>query len=182
MRTIPTQTHVKALTVTEAAVLCLLAANGPSSGYDLAGHAARSVGHVWAPARSQLYAVLPRLVADGLADVAEVRQPTRPDKRVYELTAAGEAALAGWLETVEPGAADAFRLRVFYGGLMPQEALVAQLEGFRDELRERLEAFAAIEETNTGAGHDRFHRLMLRYGRARAEAELAWADEVLSEL
>jgi DNA-binding PadR family transcriptional regulator len=37
------------------------------SGYNLAKLVAKAIGHVWSPARSQLYAVLPRLVADGLA-------------------------------------------------------------------------------------------------------------------
>jgi DNA-binding PadR family transcriptional regulator len=177
-----TEPRTATLTITEAAVLCLLAVNGESSGYDLARHAARSVGHVWAPARSRLYGLLPRLVADGYADVTSVVQDTRPDKRLYRLTPAGDAALARWLATVEPGATDALLLRVFYGGMLPRETLAAHLGQFREDVRGRLEDLGAIEATNTGTGHDRFHRLLIRYGRARAEAELRWAEEVLAEL
>ncbi len=39
-----------------------LLAEGDRSGYDLLKRAERSVAHMWAPAKSQLYAVLPRLV------------------------------------------------------------------------------------------------------------------------
>ena len=45
-------------TRTELAVLGLLAWAGESSGYELHKLAGRSVGFIWAPARSQLYAVL----------------------------------------------------------------------------------------------------------------------------
>src|SRR5687768_13272634 len=89
------------LTTTEASVLCLLAVSGERSGYDLARLASSSVGHLWTPARSQLYAVLPRLERAGLASARAIEQRTRPDKRVYRITAAGHAALSAWLETVE---------------------------------------------------------------------------------
>ena len=65
MRTIPQQT--KRLTLTDAAVLCLLAVEGERSGYELLKHATHSVGYVWAPAKTQLYAVLPKLAASDLA-------------------------------------------------------------------------------------------------------------------
>ena len=40
---------------------------------------------VWTPSRSQIYKVLPRLVANGLARVREVEQRGRPDKALYEV-------------------------------------------------------------------------------------------------
>src|SRR6185503_12547690 len=56
------------LTLTEAAVLALLAIEGECSGYDLLKLAQKSVGHVWAPAKSQLYATLGRLTRAGLVE------------------------------------------------------------------------------------------------------------------
>ncbi len=100
MRTIPART--KTLTLTEAAVLCLLSVEGEKSGYELLKQATRSVGHVWAPAKSQLYAVLPRLARDGLARTRTVVQNDRPDKQLYAITASGKHALTSWLETVDP--------------------------------------------------------------------------------
>jgi len=171
------------LTTTEAAVLCLLAVNGGErSGYDLARLASGSVAHLWTPARSQLYAVLPRLERSGLASGRAVAQQTRPDKRLYRITTEGQTVLAAWLESVEPDATDAFRLKVFYGGLMPRESLVAHLEAARNDAAERLERFAELETENSGEGNDRFHRLLIRYGQARAQADLDWASEVLEEL
>ena len=170
------------LTTTEAAVLCLLAVGGERSGYDLARLASSSVGHLWTPARSQLYAVLPRLERSGLASGRTVAQQNRPDKRLYRITAEGQTVLDAWLESIEPEATDAFRLKVFYGGLMPRESLVAHLEAARKEATERLERFAELEAENSGKGNDRFHRLLIRYGQARAQTDLDWASEVLEEL
>jgi DNA-binding PadR family transcriptional regulator len=180
VRTIPTQT--KTLTLTEAAVLCLLAVEGERSGYELFKCATRSVGHVWAPAKSQLYAVLPRLARDGLARVRTVVQSDRPDKQLYEITAAGKDTLAAWLETVDPDDVDAFHLKVFYGGLMSRATLIAHVEAYRQQLHESLATYDEISERNTNRGHDYYHRLMLDYGYAHARASLAWVDEVLAKL
>ena len=62
-----TRTATRTLTTTEAAVLSLLAIEGENSGYDLLKYVQKAIGYVWAPARSQLYSLLPRLVKDGYA-------------------------------------------------------------------------------------------------------------------
>jgi PadR family transcriptional regulator AphA len=179
VRTIPTQT--KTLTLTEAAVLALLATKDDQSGYELAKHAARSVGHVWAPARSHLYAVLARLARDGLARVRHVAQTDRPDKQLYRITPAGRAALQTWLEVVDADD-DAFQLKVFYGAYLSRAKLVEHVTAYRERVRDTLALYDEIAETNTNRGHDYYHRLMLDYGYAQARASLAWADEVLAKL
>ena len=75
MRTTPIRTIE--LTTTEAVALGVLA-EGERSGYDLLKRVESSVGHIWSPAKSQLYAVLPRLVEAGLARRRMVRQATVP--------------------------------------------------------------------------------------------------------
>jgi DNA-binding PadR family transcriptional regulator len=80
------------VSATEAAVLGLLHP-GERSGYDLQQLARGSVGYFWAPARSQIYAVLPRLVATGLAEPLDLVQDRGPAKRRYRITAAGRGAL-----------------------------------------------------------------------------------------
>lgn len=177
-----TQAPPRTLTTTEAAVLALLAIAGEGSGYDLDRQVERSIGHIWRPARTQLYAVLPRLESDGLARSRVVAQRTRPDKRLYRLTKAGRAALDNWLTTVEPGADDSFVLRLFVGGLTSIESSVAQVETFRAEVETRLAVLRAIEPTNTRTGHDRFHYFLLRLGIERQEHLLRWCDWVLEEL
>lgn len=172
----------RTLTTTEAAVLALLAIEGESSGYDLLRFVGKAIGHVWAPARSQLYAVLARLANDGLAVQRRVDQDKRPDKVLYRISDEGRAALDRWLETVEPGSVESFYLRLFVGGLSSTETLVEHVEQYRRDTQARLAELRAIEPTNTRTGNDFFHHLLLRLGIERAEHALAWSDWVLAEL
>jgi DNA-binding PadR family transcriptional regulator len=170
------------VTTTEAAVLALLAIEGEQSGYDLLRLSKKAIGHVWKPARSRLYAVLPRLVELGLARGRKVEQTTRPDKHLYRITKSGRAVLDEWLHTVELDEHDAFYLKLFVGGLTSTEALVAQVEQYRAERAAALEVLREIEPTNTRRGHDRFHWFLLRLGLENAEHDVRWADWVLAEL
>jgi DNA-binding PadR family transcriptional regulator len=124
------------LTATECAVLGLLT-KGARSGYDLAKKAEGSVAWVWSPARSQIYAVLPRLVQAGLATSRKVVQSGRPDKQVYRITRKGRRAVRDWLESSDDSE-DTFLLRVFFGDLMSKDALVALIERERELSRHRL--------------------------------------------
>ena len=170
------------LTLTEAAVLALLQIEGERSGYDLLKLAEQAIGHVWAPAKSQLYTTLKRLVDAGFARSRRVAQTSRPDKQLFRLTKSGEGALADWLTEVEPGARDAFYLRVFVGGLMPVESVVAHVEQYRTDTEARLALYRALEQTNTRRGHDWFHRQLLQHALERAEQELVWAHGVARAL
>jgi DNA-binding PadR family transcriptional regulator len=170
------------LTTTEAAVLALLAIEGENSGYDLLKKVSKAIGNVWAPARSQLYALLPRLVRDGLAESRRVAQERRPDKQLYRITDEGRSALDDWLETVEPGEDERFFLRLFVGGLSSPEAAIEHVEQFRRDALTRLDVLRAIEPTNTRRGHDYWHYFLLRLGIERREHDLRWADWVLDEL
>jgi DNA-binding PadR family transcriptional regulator len=157
------------LTTTEAAVLALLAIEGERSAYDLTKAVDQAIGHIWSPAKSGLYATLPRLAKDGLA---------HRRGRLYRISTAGRAALDEWLTTVEPGARETFFLKVFVGGLTTPEVLAEHVEQFVADTEARLEMLRAIEPTNTNTGHDWYHRHLLRYGIERAEAELEWAAGV----
>ncbi|MGB2875925.1 MAG: PadR family transcriptional regulator [Gaiellaceae bacterium] len=171
------RSEVAQLTTTEAAVLALLAIEGERSGYDLVKLVEKSIGHVWSPARSGLYAVLRRIERTGLAHCRVIVQTSRPDKQLYAITRAGRQALDTWLETVEPGATE-FYLKLFVGGLTTNDVLREHVAQFRTDTTARLAAFRELEPTNTNTGHDWYHRHLLRLGIARAELDLRWADGV----
>jgi PadR family transcriptional regulator AphA len=173
---------VAQLTTTEAAVLALLAIEGERSGYDLLKLVEKAIAHVWSPARSGLYAVLPRLQRAGLARRRLVSQTTRPDKQLYEITKAGRQALAAWLESVEQGATETFFLKLFVGGLTSNDVLLDHVAQFRADTADRLVTYRDIEQTNTDTGHDWYHRRLLELGIARAELDLRWANEVARSL
>jgi DNA-binding PadR family transcriptional regulator len=175
-------TRAATLTTTEAAVLALLAIEGERSPYELTRLAERAIAYVWAPAKTHLYALLPRLERDGLVAGRAVRQAPRPDKRIYALTPAGREALRAWHETVEPGSVESFQLRLFVGGLTTDDVLAAHVEQFRADTQARLDELLAVEPTNSRRGHDRYHGFLLDLGIERHRSLLAWCDAVLSEL
>src|SRR5436189_964956 len=105
------------LSDTEYAVLGLLTL-GERSGYELDKLARRSIGYFWRPAKSKIYAILPRLVERGLARGSIVAQAGRPDKQLYRLTPRGSRALKDWLDRDEPivgVARDGLLLKLFFG-------------------------------------------------------------------
>ena len=97
------------------AVLALLAA-GPSYGYELKGAFEAAVGPQWGALNiGHLYQVLERLSRDGLVVAERRAQPVKPDRVVYEITAAGRSELDGWLAEPSPrggGFRDDFFLKV----------------------------------------------------------------------
>src|SRR2546429_9187076 len=106
------------LSDTEHAVLGLLTF-GERSGYELDKLAGRSIGYFWRPAKSKIYAILPRLVERGLAESMVVAQEKRPDKQLYRITSAGERALHALLDSPKPVARvarDRLLLQLFVGG------------------------------------------------------------------
>jgi DNA-binding PadR family transcriptional regulator len=173
--------NVAELTATEAAVLALLAIEGERSRYDLMKSVTHAIGYVWAPAKTQLYALLPRLAERGLATSRTVREGARPEKKLYQITSTGRSALKSWLAD-QPESAEAFYLRLFVGGLTTPDVLVRQVKWFRNHAATQLEEYQAIEPTNTRQGNDAFHYYLLRLGIERSEHLLRWSDWVLEEL
>ena len=153
-----------------------LLAEGERSGYDLLKRAEGSVAHMWAPAKSQLYAVLPRLVEEGLARRRNVRQRSRPDKQLYRLTPAGRQAVRSWLETAPPKSWDDLLLKVFFARLCSRAALLRQLEEYGEVQRAQLAEYEAIRPAT------RYGALTLRFGLALIPARLAWLDDAMQEL
>jgi DNA-binding PadR family transcriptional regulator len=172
------------LTLTEYAVLGLLGHVGrPISGYELRKVLDRSVAYIWQPSKTQLYAVLPQLVAAELATSREVEQRGRPDKQLYRITRAGRLAIREWLErdedTTDPDRS-MLVLKLFFGSQGDRRALVRQLASFRDAFARRLATYEEMRDE--GEGDDEYTRLTLRYGIARAEAARDWVDTALREL
>lgn len=174
-------------TRTELCVLGLLAWRGESSGYELHKVAGRSVGFIWAPARSQLYAVLKRLAADGLVRGRRVAQRDRPDKQLFSITDAGRAELRAWLdrvEPIEPEDRDGVLLKVFFGEFGDAEAGRRQLLDYRRRVEDRLDTYREIERGFSDEERVEGARRLqsLRLGIALMEASRAWADETLGAL
>src|SRR5262245_4630585 len=70
---------------------------GPMSGYDIKKVAEQSIANFWNESYGQIYPMLKRLAAEGLATASGEKQVGKPDRYVYALTEQGRKALQGWL-------------------------------------------------------------------------------------
>ena len=176
-----TETAAPPVTATEVAVLGLLA-DGERSGYDLLRTAERSVGFFWTPAKTQLYAVLRKLVDNGFATARRVRQLDRPDKTLYRITDSGLDRLRAGLERIGSSVnKNPLELRIFFGEHRPLVAVVADLERLRAGATAHLAELEGIERTFDRDEH-LFPYLTLLRGKANAAADAAWAEQALELL
>lgn len=110
-------------------VLGLLAFWGPLSGYDLKRLFDHILAPMWGAAHSQIYNELRRMRELGWVTMEREEQETRPDRKVYQITRAGQQALAAWQEQ-SPGVLqlrDELLLKVLFGSFAPPEAVKQQL-------------------------------------------------------
>ena len=175
-------TNSQRLTEAEYAVLGLLA-DGQSSGYDLSKRAEDSVDLILAPTKSRIYAVLPRLLNRGLVSHRDIAQKRRPDKRLYHLTKTGRTALEAWLnDTSKPLHRDLLLLKLFFGRYADPNALLQQVQVFRDEKKRELEFLADRGQENLAHPAGAFRNLTVALGIDFARTSIAWADRTIATL
>jgi DNA-binding PadR family transcriptional regulator len=129
------------------AILGLLRSQ-PMSGYELkTQHFDRGVAHFWTADQAQIYRTLDHLRGQGLVEEELVVQQDRPNKKVYRLTAEGEAELVRWLATrqEEPPLREPFLVQVFFGDALEKPQLLQVLRNKLEERRQVLAALKAIE-------------------------------------
>jgi DNA-binding PadR family transcriptional regulator len=161
--------------------LALLGA-GPAHGYDLKRAYDAQFGAIWGPLNiGQVYTTMARLERDGFVTHETVAQGDRPDKKVYEITAAGQAALAAWMGEADdvPAVKSDFVLKLVAARLTggdPAPILARQRQRYLQSLRD-LDAMALNGDGNGGGnGGDGVHALLVEGAALHLDAELRWLD------
>ena len=170
-----------------------LLARRPLSGWEILKRFGRSVVFFWSAKRSQIYAELRRMEGLGLLASQVTVQQGRPNKRHYEITAAGEEALRSWLDRPTPAAPikDEMLLRTFYADLLPPERAVLYLrrhggehrriqeefEGIKAQLEARYGALAATSDEALACGY-----LVLEQGVRYERMYAEWCEWAAAEL
>jgi PadR family transcriptional regulator, regulatory protein AphA len=171
------------LSDTEYAVLGLLTL-GERSGYELDKLAGRSIGYFWRPAKSKIYAILPRLVARGLASSIAVAQERRPDKVVYRITKRGRQALRAWLDSDAPSGGpgrNPLLLKLFFGAEADPARLYREVETLKERAEQQLAELERIDRTIDREA-EFFPYLTLLHGIEDARSTVAWCDRTLALL
>src|SRR5579859_4974404 len=98
-------------------ILGLLGAR-PMSGYDIKRAFDRALASYWNAGNSQIYTTLKSLNDAKLVEAELIVQKSRPNRKVYRLTPAGQAELDRWLEEDVPErfSKDDFLTKLFFCG------------------------------------------------------------------
>ena len=159
------------------------------SGYELARRFDRSIGFFWPATHQQIYRVLRRMDDAGWVTHTDVAQEGRPDKKVYEVSAAGREELTRWLaEPVDIAVLrDGLSVKIRGASLGDTAAVLREVERHRGEHAALLEVFRGIQRRDFPKpaklnGRELHQYLVLRGGVRAEESFLAWCDEVIEAL
>ncbi|MFF3885776.1 PadR family transcriptional regulator [Streptomyces sp. NPDC001914] len=166
---------------------------GEASGYDLAKGFDASVANFWMATPQQLYRELDRMESEGLIEARVVQQERRPNKRLFQLTAAGLEALASFtaLPAKPTAIRDELMVKVYALDMGDADAvrvaIAERLEWSRAKLAHYDRIGARLLDGRTEdeylAGAERVGPyLTLLGGRAFEQAIIEWAERALRVL
>ncbi len=170
---------------TSYAVLGMLAFGDELSGYQLKKRGDNLRFFYWSPAHSQIYAELRRLEKLGFVSHREVRQVRRPDKRVYRITPAGEAAFESWINEapVEPVTLKhSVVLRLFFGHAGNPERLREVLCDYVERVSETIADLEGISDEISGSDQFFYPAVVAEWGIGYYEAEKRAALRAIQRL
>lgn len=112
----------------------------PMSGYDIKQTFERAIASYWNAGNSQIYTTLKNLHKAGLIDAEIIVQTSRPNRKVYRLTPAGEQELAHWLQEDVPErfTKDEFLAKLFFCGETSDDVALVHLRDHRESLLKQL--------------------------------------------
>lgn len=158
------------------ALLSLLAKE-PAHGYELKQAIEEEFGALWPELNTgQVYTTLARLEKSGLVAARRVAQASRPDKVVYELTAAGRDAVERWTtSTAEPlPVRDQFFTKLILAARSRLADPVSLIETQRNAYLRRLRSLTDAH----GAASTPVERLGAEGAILHAQADLKWLESL----
>ncbi len=168
------------------AVLGLLSAHGPSTGYELKKKFEFSLAGFWNESYGQIYPILRKLAEEGLADVREETQGNRPNKKVYSITDKGREELRGWM--IRPAAPPVERiemlLKLFFGSNAKPAHNARHIRDFQKMHEELLLFYEDLEQGARLKHSDHpdlpYWLMVISYGNYESRALLEWCKETLA--
>ncbi len=120
-------------------ILGLLGAH-PMSGYDIKQAFDRALASYWNAGNSQIYTTLKKLSDAKLVEAEVIVQKSRPNRKVYHLTARGQAELDRWLQEDVPErfSKDGFLTKLFFCGETSDDVALKHLMEHRESLLKQL--------------------------------------------
>lgn len=128
--------------------VCLgMLTDGEASGYDLKKEFESSFSHFFAAGYGSIYPALNALARDGLVECRHIPQDGKPDRKVYNITAAGRDHLLAALENPCPShkVRSEFLATMCFSHLMSHEQIETVLDNRVKEVTDYLRLFKEFE-------------------------------------
>ncbi|ANS62994.1 hypothetical protein SLINC_0770 [Streptomyces lincolnensis] len=159
----------------------------PSSGLELTRRFDRSIGYFWSATHQQIYRELGKLEAEGFIRTLAAEQPTRGQKKSYEVLPAGRAELARWSAASQDPKPlrDVMLLRLRAAAVVGTDGIEADLRRHLDLHRQQLAEYEEIEKRDFPPGkdspEDRLRHLVLQAGIDLETFWTQWLTRALEE-
>ncbi|MEM8641089.1 MAG: PadR family transcriptional regulator [Cyanobacteria bacterium P01_G01_bin.54] len=171
-----------------AHTILTLLTDAPASGYDISKRFEADISCYWKASQQQIYRELGKMAKQGWVTHQSVPQAGKPDKKIYELTPAGEAELLRWF--AQPSEPTPIRedllVKVLAGPYISRKLLYQELQHRRQlharqlaDYREMEQCFLTAPQPTTA---EQFRYLTLRRGIRYEESWISWCDEVIGVL
>lgn len=164
------------------------------TGYELKQFMDESTSNFWHAKQSQIYTTLKKLEDDGLVESHVEEQESRPDRRVYEITASGRNDLNLWLAQPETGLQprkEILLVKLFFAAHTDREKLLTQLRLLRDLHRRQMEHYETATNDfirQAAIGMPQLEKdaelwdATRRFGVLFEEMYVRWLDETLEKI
>ena len=161
------------------------------TGYEVMEVFRNSLNFMWNANTSQVYRELQNLKNSGFAEVTEIEQIGKPNKKVYSITEAGREELQHWVGDYENIKFPNFTIlmSLFFGGMLPKEDAVSAILKVKqtycergrelDELLPRLDIYKAETKNEDYA---MFWDMTVDFGRGYAQFVADWCDRCVAQI
>ncbi|MEU6229122.1 PadR family transcriptional regulator [Streptomyces sp. NPDC047042] len=163
----------------------------PSSGLELTRRFDRSIGYFWSATHQQIYRELGKLETEGhIRALPAPEQPTRGQKKSYEVLPAGRAELARWTAASQDPKPhrDTMLLRLRASAVVGTEGIETDLRRHLALHQRQLAEYEEIEKRDFQPGgdaprnrQDRLQHLVLRAGIDLETFWTQWLTHALTE-
>jgi PadR family transcriptional regulator AphA len=159
------------------------------TGYDLKTQCFDDcIAHLWQADQAQIYRTLDKLEAQNWIICTVKIQHDRPNRKIYRITATGEAELTRWLQTHHPLPAvrEPLLVQLYFAGQLSNEAIIELLEQELAVRRQKLaecEAISAQTSDDPATSREQsMHRLVLELAMRREQTYLDWLQDAIKML
>lgn len=152
--------------------------DGEASGYDLKKAFESSFGHFFAAGYGSIYPALASLAEHGYVSCREIPQDGKPDRKVYQITAAGRQQLLNELDNPAPShkVRSEFLAMMAFAHLMTPEQLKTVLDSRIEDAERNLQVIDEFENC-CDREWPRGVKFTLGFGRAMLDAMKTYVED-----